>query len=165
VSLLLMLRSMPWKLIGLGALALFIGSLMLALKIERTQNDKLKAQITACAEGRQADRTAYEAAQKAAAEKNKATVARIESEQERINDEVESNLTARLERLRRELRAQAAPGSAGGTPTGPDGKTPGVVDGAPRMCPSPEELLRGAENEERHDQLITWIEKQLGVKR
>jgi hypothetical protein len=162
---LLALRALPWRLIGYAALALFIASLMVALKIERTQNDKLKAQITACAEGRQADRTAYEQAQKAAAEKNKATVARIESEQERINDEVESNLTARLERLRRELRAQAAPGSAGGTPTGPDGKTPGVPAPAAGVCLTPQEHVSAAESEERHDQLITWIEKQLGVKR
>jgi predicted small lipoprotein YifL len=32
----------------------------------------------------------------------------------------------------------------------------------PRVAdPGPEELLRGAENEERHDQLITWVERQL----
>lgn len=42
---LLAARALPWKLIGFAALALMVGSLMLALKIERTQNGKLKAQI------------------------------------------------------------------------------------------------------------------------
>ena len=39
------LGAMPWKLIGLSALAMFILGLMLALSMERRQNDKLKVNI------------------------------------------------------------------------------------------------------------------------
>ena len=96
---------------------------------------------------------------------NDEQVARIEREQQEITNEVQSDLNARLERLRSELRSKAAQGSAGRPQASPDGKaTPGVV-GEAGVCLAPEELLRAAENEERHDQLITWVEKQLGVER
>jgi hypothetical protein len=116
---------------------------------------------------RVSDRNAYTATQNEARRMNEAEVARIESEQRRITDEVQSDLSARLERLRRELRKapSSAGGSAGGPDSGPDGSAPEGAPSAPRLCLAPEELLRGAENEERHEQLIRWVEKQLGVKR
>jgi hypothetical protein len=116
---------------------------------------------------RVSDRNAYTAAQNEARRLNEAEVARIESEQRRITDEVQSDLSARLERLRRELRANpAAPGgSAGGPEPGPDGSAPEGSPDSARVCFAPEVVLRGAENEERHEQLIRWVEKQLGVKR
>jgi hypothetical protein len=116
---------------------------------------------------RVSDRNAYTAAQNEARRLNEAEVARIESEQRRITDEVQSDLNSRLERLRRELRANpAAPGgSAGGPDPGPDGSAPEGSPDSARLCLAPEVVLRGAENEERHEQLIRWVEKQLGVKR
>jgi len=96
---------------------------------------------------------------------NKAEVARIKQEQDHVTREVESNLTARLERLRRELRSEADKRNSEGTGAGPDGESrPGTPE-ATGVCLTPEELLRGAENEERHDQLIRWIERQLEVER
>lgn len=118
--------------------------------------------------GRADDRRAYELAQQAAAEKNRAEVARIEADQERISNARQADLAARLERLRRELRAQQSP-AAGSQPrstgAGADGKTAGGTDEAAGVCLTPDQLLRGAENEERHDQLIRWVEEQLRVRR
>lgn len=96
---------------------------------------------------------------------NKAEVARIKQEQEHVTREVESNLTARLERLRRELRSEADKRNSQSTGTGPDGQSrPGTPE-ATGVCLTPEEHVRGAENEERHDQLIQWVERQLQIRR
>jgi hypothetical protein len=128
--------------------------------------DKFERQAIKCAEGRKADRAAYETAQKDAASKNKAQVQKIESEQQRITANVEADLTARLERLRSELRrnatSQGSPRSpgAGGVP-----EAPGSANGEARVCLEADQLLRGAENEERHEQLIRWVEQQLKVSR
>jgi hypothetical protein len=126
---------------------------------QSSQIHKWHENATHCGEARVADRTSYEQAQKTAEALNKAHVERVKSQQQRITDDVEANLSARLERLRRELSqggttapqshpASPAAGNAGTTSQGPAG--------APRLCLSTEELLRAAENEERHDQLINW---------
>lgn len=165
---LLKLKALPWGMIGIAALGMFVAGLMLALKLERTQNGKLKAQIEKCSEARRADRATYERAQAEAALKNKAQVQRIEKKQQEITDEVSSDLTARLERLRRELRDKR-PSAAGGSPgragAGSVPAAPGGVDEAAGLCLAPGELLSAAESEERHDRLIDWIEKQLAVPR
>jgi hypothetical protein len=156
-----------WQLACMG-LAAFALVQHFQLAGERRHSSKLQAQLTKEHAGRLADRSAYESAQREAQAKNKAEVSRIEAEQEKITNEVSDNLNARLERLRRELRSApnpAAPGSSQGTGASPDGNATGGTDEAPRVCLTPDQLLRGAENEERHDQLITWVEKQLGVKR
>ena len=127
--------------------------------------DRIQINLNECRQGRIDDRKAYEGAQAQAKAKNEAEVARIEKEQEAITDEVSRDLTSRLERLRSELRAKAAQGSAGRSEASPDGKAPSGIVEAPRVCLTSDQLLRAAENEERHDQLITWIEKQLGVER
>lgn len=113
------------------------------------------------------DRASYENAQKVAGERNRADVARVEAEQERINDESTRTLSDRLERLRRELQPRSATpqGAAGRADLPADGAPSGGVDEAARLCLAPDELLRGAESEERHDQLISWVERQLGVAR
>jgi predicted phage gp36 major capsid-like protein len=151
-----------WKYLGGGLLFVCL-MLGIALNVERRGHAKARQRIVELTELRVSDRARYEAAQREAAEKNRANVARIEADQRRITHEVQSDLTARLERLRRELRAnpQANPGPAGGagSPAAPVAR-PGAPQET-RLCPSAEELLRGAENEERHDQLITWIERQL----
>jgi FtsZ-interacting cell division protein ZipA len=154
------------KIVGAIALAVIL-SLSIALWAADRRADKWEAQSRKCAVARESDRNAYTAAQNEARRLNEAEVARIESEQRRITDEVQSDLNSRLERLRRELRANpAAPGgSAGGPDPGPDGSAPEGSPDSARLCLAPEVVLRGAENEERHEQLIRWVEKQLGVKR
>jgi hypothetical protein len=154
------------KIVGSIALAVIL-SLSIALWAADRRADKWEAQSRKCAVARESDRNAYTAAQNEARRLNEAEVARIESEQRRITDEVQSDLNSRLERLRRELRANpAAPGgSAGGPDPGPDGSAPEGSPDSARLCLAPEVVLRGAENEERHEQLIRWVEKQLGVKR
>jgi hypothetical protein len=154
------------KIVGSIALAVIL-SLSIALWAADRRADKWEAQSRKCAVARESDRNAYTAAQNEARRLNEAEVARIESEQRRITDEVQSDLNSRLERLRRELRANpAAPGgSAGGPDPSPDGSAPEGSPDSARLCLAPEVVLRGAENEERHEQLIRWVEKQLGVKR
>jgi hypothetical protein len=126
--------------------------------------DKLEDCETNLNEAR-AERDSLIAAAKEAERLNKEQVSRIVNEQDRISKDVEADLTARLERLRRELRAKANNGNPQGTGASPDGKAPGTVVGEAGLCSSPEQLLRAAENEERHDQLITWVEQQLKVER
>lgn len=133
----------------------------------RSDADRWEKQFRSERTARIADRMRYRQAQAAAAARNQAEVDRIEADQERISNEVESNLRARLERLRRELQPRpAAPqGVAGVAGLPASGAPAGGTDEAPGVCLTPGELLRGAENEERYDQLISWIERQLGVKR
>jgi hypothetical protein len=129
--------------------------------------DGLADKLEDCRAARATDRRTYEDAQRQAKEANRAEVQRIKSEQEKISHEVQSDLNARLERLRRELRAKGstAGGASRGPGASPNGKPTERTDGEAGLCLAPEELLRGAENEERHDQLISWVERQLGVKR
>jgi hypothetical protein len=125
----------------------------------------LKAQRDEAVDGRKADRSAYEAAQAKAKADNLEHVRKIETEQKVINDEVTRDLNARLERLRSELRRHpAAGGSSGGPGVSQTGNQPGAPEEA-GVCLTPEELLRGAENEERHDQLITLVERLIAGQR
>jgi hypothetical protein len=154
-----------WKLIGLGFLALLLAVQTVRLDHRSNQLERAKINLNECRDGRKADRASYIDAQRRAAELNKQDVTRIVNEQDRISSNVEADLTARLERLRSELRAKAAQGSAGRPQASPDGKAPGSASPEAGMCLAPDELLRAAENEERHDQLISWINEQLGVRR
>jgi hypothetical protein len=144
----LIFPALPWRLIGIAAIGFLILALGVALKMERTQNAKLKAQIAACVEARKADRATYERAQVEAALANKRQVEKIEQQQQDITNEVSSDLHARLERLRRELRAQgSAPDGAPGSPgAGPIPEAPGGADGQ-AVCLAPDKFLRAAENE------------------
>lgn len=153
------------RLIAGGAVLIAFLTLFLLWKAADRRADKFQRQLIECSQGRKADREAYEAAQREAERRNRAKVNEIERQQEQITDETTRDLNARLERLRRELRDKAAGSAPGrsGSPAVP--ATPQGTDAAPRVCLTPEELLRAAENEERHDQLITWLEKQLGIKR
>jgi hypothetical protein len=127
--------------------------------------DRWHHQYTAEHAGRLADRTAYETAQKQAQAQNKAHVAAVEAQQKRISDERLKDANARLTRLADELRARgpAAQGFAhgAGSPALP-GSASGTSSAA-GLCLSPEQLLRAAQDEERHDQLIQWIEQQMRV--
>lgn len=160
-------KSVPWKLIGLGLLVAAVLVQTLRLEMSARRADRIQFELNECQEGRKEDRRAYEQAQRDAEAKNKAEVQRIEREQQEITDEVSRNLNTRLERLRRELHQKtAAPGGASGRPgAGPNGKPTGRTDEEAGLCLAPEELLRAAESEERHDQLITWIEELLKVRR
>jgi hypothetical protein len=135
------------------------------LKIWPLSIDGLKKDLADERDGRKADRDTYAKAQAEARALNEKQVARIEKEQEAISNEISRNLTARLERLRSELRSKAAPRNPGSPQAGPDGEAPGGADGEAGLCLTSEELLRAAENEERHDQLISWIEQQLKIER
>jgi hypothetical protein len=156
-----------WKLVGIALLVLAIGVQTIRLSGAERRADRAEFHLRECQTGRQEDRRAYEQAQRDAAAKNRAEVQRIETEQERVTHEVTRDLHTRLERLRRELQQKAPP--AGGNPkspgAGPDGQSRPGTDDKAGVCLAPEELLRGAENEERHDRLIDWVERQLGVKR
>lgn len=154
-----------WKLIGIGLLCLALAIQTVRLGAANNRADRIQINLNECRQGRIDDRKAYEDAQRKAAELNKAEVGRIVGEQDRISNNVEADLRARLERLRSELRDKAAGGSSGSPGTSADGKAPGGIDEEARVCLEADELLRAAENEERHDQLITWINEQLKVER
>jgi hypothetical protein len=147
-----------WRALGIGLLVLLLG-------IQTLRLGAAKDSLDACRQARKLDRATYEQAQRDAKAKNEQQIQRIEKEQEEISDEIERDLTARLERLRSELRSKAAPRDPGSPQTGPNGQAPSGAVGEAGLCLAPEELLRAAENEERHDQLISWIEEQLKVQR
>jgi hypothetical protein len=133
------------------------------LKIDgfRSELFDAKAAAVTCQNLRFAEHEAYRATQAEAAAKNKAHVAQIEKQQQEANNEVTSNLHSRIEQLRRELRDKARPtaqGSAGGSGLPQAGGEPGTAP-APGVCLTPEEHVSAAESEERHDQLITLIER------
>src|SRR4249919_1712527 len=114
-----------WKLIGLGLLCLLLAVQTGRLGHAQNVAERAKINLNECREGRKQDREAYEQAQRDARAKNEAEVKRIVTEQDRISTNVEADLNARLERLRRELRGNAAPkGSPGGPKAGADGKAP-----------------------------------------
>ena len=143
-------------------------AILILIGVTTYQSDKIHdwhTQSDKCAAARKADRARYEQAQKDAEARNKAQVRATEEQYKRNNDEAVSSLNDRIARLRRELSAR--PGStegSAGRPGVPQADNPPGTPGKAGVCISPEELLRGAENEERHDQLITLILKQLGAK-
>ena len=157
----LALAARHWKLIGLGLVCLLLAVQTVRLGAEQNSHERTKINLREV----RAERDNLIAAQVEARRLNDEQVQRIEKEQEAITDEVERDLTLRLERLRSELRSKAAPRNPGSSQASPDGKAPGGTPQEAGVCLAPDELLRAAENEERHDQLITWIEKQLGVER
>jgi Sec-independent protein translocase protein TatA len=113
---------------------------------------------------RKADRDAYRAAQQAAQLQNDRQIIRIKQQQQDITDATVSNLHSRLELIRSELRKNAAPQRpSGSAQAGDPGATPCRAYDPAWMCLSPEDRLSAAENEERHDELITWNLKQSQV--
>ena len=159
--------ALPWRLIGIAAIGFLILALGVALKMERTQNAKLKAQITACVEARKADRATYEKAQAQAALQNKQQVDRIKGDQERVNDETKAKYERDLARLRAgglrpEYAAPASPSQGSGT-----GPVPDATGGADaETVPVPRTvILQAAEGELRCNALIDWINSQVAVSR
>jgi acyl-coenzyme A synthetase/AMP-(fatty) acid ligase len=151
--------------IGCIALALFAGLQTIRVAAEQRHAHKVEAQLSKCTAAREADRRAYAKAQADAAAKNKAHVAEVEAQQKRITDETVASLNDRLSRLAGELRAhgpaaQSHPNGAG-SPALP--KPASGTSEAPGLCLSPEQLLRAAQDEERHDQIIQWIEQQMTI--
>lgn len=167
----LALRALPWKLIGAGAIALAFLFLYASLKDARSDRDRYKAQAQSLRDLRETDRRNFEAAAKEAARLNREQVARIKADQDRVTQETSREYQADLARLRRDFAlrlsgaAKANPGSPG---QGRTGTVPGAAsgtDGEARLCYAPEDVLRAAENELRHEALIEWIEAQRKVER
>jgi hypothetical protein len=148
------------------ALRLLPGVIILALLFAviglKSNRDLWKGRTQHLTQLREFERKSYDRAQEIAAEMNKAEIERIRKQQEAITDEVSSDLNSRLERIRRELRqvSPAAPGAPKGPGTSNPGQAPCIANDPAWLCVAPEERLLGAENEERHDQLITWVERQ-----
>jgi hypothetical protein len=152
------------KIVGGAALAILL-FLIAAWKLADRRADRFEAQAIELTQLRAQDRANHEAAAREAERLNKATIARIKSDQQEISDEVTSDLNSRLERIRRELRppSQANPGRPPEPGTGGAGSAPCRADDPAWLCVAPEERLRAAENEERHDQLINWVDRQSRV--
>jgi hypothetical protein len=114
-----------------------------------------------------ADNASYRAAQKAAGEQNKAQVAKVEQQQQKVTDDVETRYRSNLARLRADndrLRSQ------GTTPSGvadkPGSPTPGPASSGPgnQAVPLPsDELLHAREEELQLNALIDWVLQQAAV--
>jgi hypothetical protein len=147
----LWLKAAPWVII----LALFAGIAVLS--------DRLKAahaETEACEQARKADRQSYIAAQAQAKANNLQQVRTIEQKQEANNGQAISNLRTDLERIRRELRTPAGTdkGPAGSAGT-PEADSPGGTSDPSCLHLTPEERLRGAEDEARHAELVNLIKQ------
>jgi hypothetical protein len=162
----LALRALPWKLIGLSALALAFLGLVAALKIERSQNAKLQAQIELVQAARVADELAYKAAQAESARLNLEQVRKVEQRQSEINDELQSSWNADRARLADIMRSKgganqgsAKPAALPRVPTTPGG--PNDL----RVCLAEGDALSAAQNELRLFYLQEWVREQLKINR
>ena len=112
--------------------------------------------------GRLGDRASYAQAQRDAAAANKAEVARIEQQSQRITDETQTAYQRDLAELRR-LRGEsaAAKGSAGSAGAAKDGATAGGshADGLP--VPPSDDVQAASEIELRLMHLQNWVEQQI----
>ena len=154
-------------LIAMAALCLF---LKLSLASEQRHSAKVEAQLVKAVEGRAADRTAYETAQREAAALNKAKVDKIEARSQEITADVANDYASDLARLRAELgrvRGKDAPAqsAANGAGSGQTGEPAQGADGADELPLPPQDLLRAAEIELQLMHLQDWITRQLAVKR
>jgi hypothetical protein len=149
--------------LALIAVTLFAIVQHFELAHSRSQSARWQKQFQSEHTARITERKSYETAQVQAKAKNEAEVHATEERYKRNNDEAVSSLNDRLARLRRELSAGGTAAAQGhpGQPQVSQVDGAAGAPGSPRLCLSPAELLRAAENEERHDQLITLIEKQL----
>lgn len=153
------------------ALKLVAGVAALLLLVVLVQDrNRWKAKAASLTVQIAADRKTYESAQREAAEKNRALVARIKAEQDRITDEVSDDYEKELADLRRTLavRLRGQNPSSGGAPRSPGagvpGQTPGGADEASRVCIPTGQYVRGAETELQLDRLIDWVERQSQVR-
>ena len=151
-----------WQLLCI-ALALFGAVQTIRVKAEQRRAHKVEQRLSKSEAARKADRDAYTKAQAAAALANKAQVVRVKKQQQEITDATVSRLNSRLELIRGELRKPASQGVSGSAGAGDPGQTPCRTTSAAWLCLSPEDRLRAAENEERHDELIDWALKQSAV--
>jgi hypothetical protein len=128
----------------------------------RHERDSWHKQYTAEHEARAADRRAYVKAQADAAAKNKAQVAQVEQQYQRIANDADKQHETDLARLRAELNdrlrslPQGAPVNPGASPTP---ITAGKPDATPRVCIPTSQYVLGAEHELQLDQLITYVEQ------
>lgn len=156
-----------WQLVSLG-LAIFAAVQHFQLVDARHDADKWQRQYTAEHNGRLADRTAYEQAQKDAAAKNLAAVGRVEAQYQRNSDDERQSYLDDLARVRADnqrLRSQgasAAPGATGATGSPEAGAAAPGADGD-ELHLSPDEHLQASEIELRLMHLQNWIATQLAV--
>jgi hypothetical protein len=137
-----------------------------ALLMSHRHAAKVEAQLAKCTAGRASDRQAYVKAQADAAAQNKAQVAKVEQQQQKVTDDVEARYHSDLARLRAEqLRqpANPAPQRAASSPASP---APGPATGGPgceAMPLSGPDLLRAKETELQLNALIDWVLQQASV--
>lgn len=147
----------------LGYARLFLGGLILALlatiAIQSSQIHKWHTQADKQAAARAADRATYEAAQAQAAAANSAEVKRIEQQQQKVTEDVETRYRSDLARLRAErlpARTAAPQGAPNGTGAGGAGQASGGPCGEALPLPA-DDLLRAQETELQLNALIDWV--------
>lgn len=154
-----------WQLM-FGAALILAGWEYLSKLSEQRRVHKVEAQLIKAVAGRKADRAAYEAAEKAATSANLAQVHRVEQQQQKVTDDVETGYRSDLARLRADndrLRshpaASGAPGKSGSSAPGP---TSGGLGG--QAVPLPDaELLQAQETELQLNALIDWVLQQSAI--
>ena len=156
-----------WKagLFGLLLLALAIQTVRLGAANNRA--DRIQVNLNECRQGRIDDRKAYEEAQRKAREQMLADNARIEAEQQRKTDELQSRYERDLARVRsggvrKDLAAPKGDTGQGGASGVPQAA---CRDDAENLCVSRSLVVRAAEIELARNALIDWINAQLGIKR
>jgi hypothetical protein len=153
-----------WQ-IMFGVALLLAGIQTLRLWSEQRHAHKIEAQLSKSEAARKADRDAYTKAQSDAAAKNKAQVAKIEQQQQKVTDDVEARYRADLARLRSErVRSGDAANQrpAGGSGSGQAGATPSGSGGQAVPLSGPE-LLQARETELQLNALIDFVLNQSAI--
>lgn len=156
MSVLALLKMSPWL-----AILMLLG----IVAYQGSQIHKWHNQTLECSAARHADQQSYAQAQSDAQAKNKAQVAKVKTEQERITGNVEKSYEADLARLRAE-RLRSPSGAPASPSRGPGAGKPGTAPGgpAPEAVPlSSDDLLQAQETELQLNALIDWVEGQAKV--
>lgn len=164
---LLQLAKRYWKLAAFGILLALLAVQSVRLGHRSNQLEKSQFALNEYREMRKQDRAAYEQAQRDAKAKNDAGVARIETEQEKVNADAKIRYERDLARLRAGgLRKDLAATSRNpGKPKAGPAPEAACRDDAENLCVSRARVMQAGEIELKANGLIDWINEQLGVKR
>lgn len=155
----------PWQ---AGCIALLIASVWLysGKQSALADRDSARAEAKAQAKAHRATIELYEAAQRAAKEKEAARLARVKAQQEKVTEDVSKDYRQRIADLHaryQRLRDNQAPGSeANGFAVSGISDTARGSDAAPGQDGLSDRLICSIQSTQL-DELITWVERQTAI--
>jgi hypothetical protein len=152
--------------LAIGKLIAFLGAIGI-ICAQSSMIHRARENAHSCAVAREVEQREYINAQAAADAQNKAQIAKVKAEQERITGHVEQSYEADRARLRAELakrlRPQAAKGSAGKPGASDLPHAAPVADDPSRVSIPTDLYVRGAELELQLERLQQWVREQVSI--